>query len=60
MTTKEKDMDTPMRHAIVRIDRSPMNPKVWVVQLDCGHDVYKHRKPTMRQRIECERCRNDD
>lgn len=26
-------------HRIVRIDRSPMNEKIWVLQLDCGHDV---------------------
>lgn len=31
-------------HRIVRIDRSPMNERVWVLQLDCGHDAYVTQK----------------
>lgn len=28
-----------MKERIVRIDRSPMNDQIWVLQLTCGHDV---------------------
>lgn len=45
---------------IVRIDRSPMNPKVWVVQLDCGHDIFVYRKPRRTKNggptFPCEKC----
>jgi hypothetical protein len=44
---------------VVRIDRSPMNEKVWCIQLECGHEVWKtaKRKPTVKQ-MRCERCEN--
>lgn len=41
---------------IIRKDRSPMNPKVWVYQLACGHDVFRaHGR--LRKNIDCEKCR---
>jgi hypothetical protein len=43
---------------VQRVDRSPMNPKVWIVQLSCGHDRYisgrKPRRDTMH--MECDKC----
>lgn len=42
---------------VVRIDRSPMNEKIWCIQLECNHDVFvtsKH-KPS-RKRMHCEKC----
>lgn len=42
---------------IQRIDRSPMNPKVWCVQLSCGHDEYVYRKPRSdKMKMECTKC----
>ncbi len=29
-----------MKQRLVRIDQSPMNALIWVLQLACGHDVY--------------------
>lgn len=35
---------------VLRKDRSPMNPKIWVMQLECGHDVYAKKSYV------CEKC----
>jgi hypothetical protein len=29
---------------VVRVDQSPMNAAVWVLQLECGHDIYRTQK----------------
>ena len=42
---------------IVRADKSPMNSRVWVYQLSCGHDVYKPGRKTRKKELECEYCR---
>lgn len=36
---------TGMLKKIQRVDRSPMNPKVWCVQLECGHELWVYKKP---------------
>jgi hypothetical protein len=41
---------------VVRTDVSPMNPKIKVAQLDCGHDVYRNRRPRIGATIVCEKC----
>ena len=41
---------------VVRTGVSPMNPKVKWAELDCGHDVYRSRKPRIGAVIVCERC----
>jgi formylmethanofuran dehydrogenase subunit E len=41
---------------VVRVDKSPMNPKIKVAQLSCGHDVYRNRAPRVGATIVCERC----
>lgn len=45
---------------IVRVDVSPMNPRVKCYQLDCGHEVFLPIEPGRRARVggllECERC----
>ncbi len=41
---------------VVRAGVSPMNPKVKWAQLDCGHDVYRQRKPRVGATIICEEC----
>lgn len=43
----------PLRK-VVRKDRSPMNPRVWVMQLECGHD--KFCGPPLKKSYECDRC----
>jgi hypothetical protein len=37
-----------MKQRVVRIDQSPMNPVIWVLQLACGHDicVTQKRRPS--------------
>lgn len=45
----------------LRIDRSPMNPKVRIVALSCGHDLYLSpgkRSPKIGTASDCEKCRN--
>ena len=46
-----------VKNAVVRIDRSPMNPRIWVLQLDCWHDIYitAERRP-VRKTAKCEKC----
>ena len=39
-----------------RVDLSPMNPKIKIAQLDCGHDVYRNRKPRVGSTIICPKC----
>ena len=41
---------------VVRNGVSPMNPKVKWAELDCGHDVYRNRKPKIGATIVCQRC----
>ena len=41
---------------VVRVDISPMNPKVKCAQLNCGHDVYCNRRPRVDAIIVCEPC----
>lgn len=41
---------------VVRTGVSPMNPKVKWAQLDCGHDVYRYRKPRIGSTIVCDKC----
>lgn len=36
---------------VVRIDPSPMNPKVKCHQLDCGHEVFLPRRSRKQCRI---------
>ncbi len=39
---------------VVRKDKSPMNPKVWVLQLECGHDLYITGRT--KTQYMCNRC----
>lgn len=44
---------------VVRVDKSPMNPKVKVAQLACGHDIYirpPHRAPRIGATRRCNDC----
>ena len=42
---------------VVRTGVSPMNPKVKWAELNCGHDVFRTRKPRIGAIIICEQCR---
>lgn len=44
---------------VVRAGVSPMNPKVKWAQLECGHDVYRLRKPRIGALLVCDKCRAD-
>ena len=41
---------------VVRVDKSPMNNKIKIAQLSCGHDVYRNRAPRIGATVVCERC----
>lgn len=41
---------------VVRVGVSPMNPKVKWAELDCGHEVWRKRKPRIGAIIVCEKC----
>lgn len=41
---------------VVRTGVSPMNPRVKWAQLDCGHDVYRWRRPSVGAVIVCNKC----
>jgi len=43
-------------HKVVRVDKSPMNPRIKVSQLECGHDVYRARAPRIGARAVCDKC----
>jgi formylmethanofuran dehydrogenase subunit E len=45
-----------VKQKVVRVDLSPMNPKIKCAQLECGHDVFVNRAPTVGKKIVCERC----
>lgn len=41
---------------VVRAGVSPMNPKVKWGQLECGHDIYRPRKPRIGSTAVCDIC----
>lgn len=41
---------------VVRVDKSPMNPRIKIAQLSCGHDVYRNHAPRIGATIACEKC----
>jgi len=41
---------------VVRTGVSPMNPKVKWAELNCGHTVWRNRKPRIGATIVCDRC----
>lgn len=45
-----------VKKKVVRVDKSPMNPKLKCVELECGHEIWVSRAPTVGKLIECETC----
>jgi hypothetical protein len=47
----------PVRRAVRRIRQSPMNERVWNVEMECGHDQYitRARRPTCTTLV-CNDC----
>ena len=46
---------------VVRVDESPMNKKVKIVELDCGHYYYvrpPNRAPRIGLAVACDKCKN--
>lgn len=41
---------------VIKAGVSLMNPRVKWAQLECGHDVWRQRKPRIGALIECEEC----
>ena len=41
---------------VLRTGVSPMNPKMKWCELDCGHDVYRTRKPRIGATVICGKC----
>jgi hypothetical protein len=48
-----------VRRAVVRTGVSPMNPKVKYAELECGHDIYRTRKPHVGALMPCDECHLD-
>lgn len=48
----------PREMTVQRVDRSPMNPYRWCLELSCGHEVWvtAKRKPT-RMKAVCPECK---
>jgi hypothetical protein len=44
------------KRPVVQVDVSPMNLKIMIAQLSCGHDVYLKCKPRVGARIRCCDC----
>jgi hypothetical protein len=53
---KDWPYSTQPERRVVRVGVSPMNPKVKWAELDCGHDVYRQRKPRLNAIIVCGEC----
>lgn len=41
---------------VVRNGVSPMNPRVKWALLDCGHDIFRQRKPRVGATVVCDEC----
>jgi hypothetical protein len=41
---------------IVRADRSPLNKKNWVYELECGHEVWQMGRKTRKSELRCDVC----
>lgn len=60
MPTDQTQQPEQPKRKVVRVDPSPMNRKVKIAELDCGHDLYIHppqRAPKVGAERECEKCR---
>lgn len=44
------------KRKVVRVDKSPMNPKRKVVELECGHELWVNRAPKVGAIVKCEAC----
>jgi len=53
-------MKAPLRK-VLRVTRSPLNPKRWVLDLECGHELWvtRIRRPCAT-RVHCEECEPDE
>ena len=52
----QKELGSWPERRVIRVGVSPLNPKVKWAQLDCGHDVYRYRKPRIGSTIVCDKC----
>lgn len=55
-TTRERDVSGRI---VVRVDPSPMNPRVKIAELSCGHDLYitpPKRAPRVGKAVDCPKC----
>lgn len=41
---------------VVRTGVSPMNPRVKWAELNCGHEVFRTRKPRIGATVVCDKC----
>ncbi len=42
---------------VIKVTQSPMNPLRWLLDLECGHDVWvtSKKRPT-RKTVSCDKC----
>lgn len=49
-----------IERTVVRVDKSPLNKRVKIVELDCGHDYYVRpplTAPRVGRPVACEKCK---
>ncbi len=48
--------------AITAVFKSPMNPKLWNVELECGHEKWltRSRRPRYGLKVLCTKCKAGD
>lgn len=56
---KSKEINEPSMRLIVRADKSPMNPKIWCYELECGHDVFLSGRKVTKKQIPCKQCEKE-
>lgn len=56
VASKHWPYSTQPERRVVRTGVSPMNPKVKWADLDCGHTVYRKRRPPHGAVIVCPDC----
>lgn len=45
-----------MKFTVMRVDKSPLNPKRKCVELACGHEIGVNRAPRVGSEVECVEC----
>jgi len=47
----------PTKKKVIRVDKSPLNPKRKCIELECGHEVWRNRAVPVGSMLECHACK---